>query len=72
MSHMEVVTMEGLPQNLNLLRIQERIREERQAVKKRREMLLALENRNAMVMDIDKLAIVYQAEYLLKYGDLYA
>ena len=64
--------MEGLPQNLNLLRIQERIREERQAVKERREMLLALENRDAMVMDIDKLAIVYQAEYLLKYGDLYA
>jgi len=64
--------MEGLPQNLNLLRIQERIREERQAVKERREMLLALENRDAMVMDIDKLAIMYQAEFLLKYGDLYA
>ena len=64
--------MEGLPQTLNLLRIQERIREERQAVKERREMLLALENRDAMVMDIDKLAIMYQAEFLLKYGDLYA
>ena len=60
--------MEGLPQHLHLLWIQERIREERQAVKERREMILALKNRDAMVLDLDKLAIVQQAHMILREG----
>jgi hypothetical protein len=58
--------MEGLPQNFNILRIIERIREEREAVKQRRDMLMALENRDAMILDLDAMAIYDEACRILR------